>query len=109
MEFMRSFLFEEQRMSRFPLLSQEEVEERLDRLPNWQQKDNTIEHERTLTNFAAAIGFINAVALLSEKADHHPNILLYGWNHVRITLYTHDKNGLTDHDFNLARQIGELE
>lgn len=95
-------------MSRFPLLLQEEIDERLGQLQTWKQKDDTIERERTLPNFAAAIGFINAVAILSEKADHHPNILLYGWNHVRITLYTHDKNGLTDHDFALARQIEEL-
>ncbi len=96
-------------MSRLPRLSQQDIDERIRGLNGWQQKDNTIAREYTLPNFAAAVGLINAVAILAEKADHHPNIELYGWNHVRITLYTHDKDGLTDHDFRLAAQIDELQ
>ena len=96
-------------MSRLPRLSQQEIDERMKELYGWQQNDRTIAREYTLANFAAAVGLINAVAVLSEKADHHPNIELYGWNHVRITLYTHDKDGLTDHDFQLAAQINELQ
>ncbi len=96
-------------MSRLPRLSQQDIDERMRGLNGWQQKDNTIEREYTLPNFAAAVGFINAVAILAEKADHHPNIELYGWNHVRLTLSTHDRQGLTDYDFQLAAHIGELQ
>ena len=55
-------------------------------------------------DFAQAFGFMTQVALAAEKADHHPewtNI----YNRVDITLTTHDAGGLTQRDFDLARQI----
>ena len=57
---------------------------------------------------AAAIAFINRVAEIAEAANHHPDILLHGWNKVRLTLSTHSEGGLTDADFALAGQIDRL-
>lgn len=90
-------------------LSQKAIDEQLLQLPLWQQNGTAIQRECAAEHFAAAVAFINAVADLAEKANHHPDILLYGWNHVRITLSTHDKQGLTERDFALARQIDELQ
>ena len=53
-------------------------------------------------DFAAAIAFVNRVAELAEAANHHPDILVHGWNKVRLTLSTHSEGGLTDADFELA-------
>lgn len=90
-------------------LPQQAIDEQLLRLPLWQQKDTTIEREFVLEHFVAAIALVNAVAVLAEKANHHPDILLHGWNRVRITLSTHDAQGLTERDFTLARWIDELQ
>ena len=57
----------------------------------------------TFADFAGAIAFVNRVAELAERANHHPDMLVHGWNKVRLTLSTHSEGGLTDADFELAR------
>ena len=42
---------------------------------------------------------------MAERADHHPDLLIHGWNKVKITLSTHSEGGLTAKDFELAREI----
>jgi 4a-hydroxytetrahydrobiopterin dehydratase len=69
----------------------------------------TIVREYKLADFAAAIALVNRVAELAEAANHHPDILVYGWNKVRLELSTHSEGGLTDADFALASQIDRLD
>lgn len=79
------------------------------RLPDgWRHEDGTIVHDRTLEDFAAAIAFVNAVADLAEAANHHPDLLVHGWNKVRLTLSTHSEGGITDADIALATQVAGL-
>jgi 4a-hydroxytetrahydrobiopterin dehydratase len=85
------------------------IAERLPLIPEWKRDGDTIERTFTASNFAAALGFINAVGVCAEVADHHPDILLHGWNKVRITLSTHDQGGLTELDFALAQKIDGLK
>jgi len=80
----------------------------------WNEADDA--HSQTLViarefkfdDFGAAIGFVNRVAALAEQANHHPDILLHGYNKVRLELSTHSAAGLTDADFQLAARIDEL-
>ena len=65
--------------------------------------------EWKLGDFAEAIAFVNRVADLAERANHHPDVLLHGYNHVRLTLSTHSQGGLTDADFKLAGEIDRLQ
>lgn len=95
-------------MSRLPRLLQQDIDERMRELTGWQQQGDTLTREYTLPNFAAAVGFVNAVAILAEKADHHPDISLYSWNRVRLVLSTHDSAGLTERDFQLAAHIDSV-
>jgi 4a-hydroxytetrahydrobiopterin dehydratase len=95
-------------MPRPAKLSEEAIAENLQRLQSWQRNGNTIEREFKAANFVSALGFINAVGVLAETADHHPDVLLYGWNNVRITLSTHDQGGLTELDFALAAKIDSI-
>lgn len=95
-------------MSEDNTLNEEELNEKLKEIPNWQKKDNAIVREIQANNFAAAVGIVNSIAITAEKADHHPDILIYGWNKLRITLSTHDKGGLTGKDIDLAQKIEEL-
>ena len=97
------------------LLSDAEVEHRLRAVPDWHageerspSGDDAIVRELSFANFADAIAFVNRIAEAAEVANHHPDILLHGWNKVRLTLSTHSLGGLTDADFQLAGQIDRL-
>jgi 4a-hydroxytetrahydrobiopterin dehydratase len=96
-------------MPRPALLSESEITEHLKDIPLWRRDGATIVREVPCSDFAAAVGLVNAVALLAENADHHPDLMLYGWNKVRVTLSTHDQGGLTILDVRLARAIDALK
>jgi 4a-hydroxytetrahydrobiopterin dehydratase len=91
-----------------PLLSQQEIDQRLVG-SDWTREGDAIVREWKLGDFAEAIAFVNRVADLAERANHHPDVLLHGWNHVRLTLATHSQGGLTDADFKLAGEIDRLQ
>lgn len=59
-------------------------------------------------NFSEALDFINKVGELAEQANHHPDIFLYDYKKVRLTLTTHSEGGVTQKDRELARQIDKL-
>jgi 4a-hydroxytetrahydrobiopterin dehydratase len=90
------------------LLAQEQIQQRLAG-SEWAREGETIVREHKLADFAAAIVFVNRVAALAEAANHHPDILVHGWNKVRLQLSTHSEGGLTDADFALASQIDQLD
>ncbi len=90
-----------------PRLSEADVTARLDGT-EWTREGDEIVREIRCKDFAAAIGLVNRVAEAAEAADHHPDILVHGWNHVRLTLSTHSEGGLTEADFGLARQLDGL-
>jgi 4a-hydroxytetrahydrobiopterin dehydratase len=90
-------------------LSDEQVEQRLAQAGEWRRDDEqSIVRELKLADFAAAVAFVNRVAELAEEANHHPDILIHGWNKVRLTLSTHSEGGLTEADFRLAERIEEV-
>jgi 4a-hydroxytetrahydrobiopterin dehydratase len=89
------------------LLSDEEIEQGLAGSP-WEREGDAIARELKLPDFAAAMAFVNRVAELAEEANHHPDILVHGWNRVRLTLSTHSEGGLTGNDLELAGRIDAL-
>ena len=89
------------------LLSEEEVAERL-RESGWDRDGDAIAREWKLDDFAAAMAFVNRVAEAAEDANHHPDILVHGWNKVRLSLMTHSEGGLTAGDFDMAARIDGL-
>jgi 4a-hydroxytetrahydrobiopterin dehydratase len=58
----------------------------------------------TFADFKASMAFVNRVAALADKMDHHPDILI-NYSRVTLTLSSHDAGGLTERDFRLAGQI----
>jgi 4a-hydroxytetrahydrobiopterin dehydratase len=91
------------------LLDDAAIDERLGSVEGWRRGEgSSIEREREFEDFAAAIAFIDGVAQVAEAANHHPDILLHGWNKVRLTLSTHSQGGLTEADFRLAGEIDQL-
>lgn len=87
-----------------PRLTDSQVLEELKALPGWEFKEGQIIKGYKLRDFQEAMAFVNRVAELAEKADHHPDILIR-YNRVTLSLATHSAGGLTAKDFNLAREI----
>lgn len=67
-----------------------------------------IEREILCKNFKRAIYLINEVGKVAEEQGHHPNIFLYSFNKVKLTLFTHAINGLSKNDFIVAAKIDQL-
>ena len=76
-------------------------------VPGWKKKGLAITRLYQFKDFPAAIKFVNAVARLAEKAQHHPDIDIR-WNKVTLTLTTHDQGGITEKDFALAKKCDAL-
>ncbi len=89
------------------LLSDLEIDARL-AAGDWQLDGHAIAREWQLDDFGQAIAFVNRVADAAEAAGHHPDILLHGWNKVRLELSTHSEGGLTQADFDMASRIDSL-
>lgn len=78
-------------------------------LSDWNDIDSIkIEKKFTFANFTNALSFVNKVGEIAEQEQHHPNIYLYGWNKVKITLTTHAIKGLSENDFIMAAKIDEV-
>lgn len=90
-------------------LSEAERADALDGLPDWDYDEgrDAVSREFMFDDFNQAFGFMTQVALLAEKADHHPewsNV----YNRVTILLTTHDAGGLSARDIEMAEAIEEL-
>jgi len=94
-------------MEAMPPLADAEITEALEALSGWARDGDEIVKEFDCGTFAAAIAFVVRVGFLAEKADHHPDIDIR-WKRVRIALTTHDANGLTNRDLDLAAEIEAL-
>lgn len=90
-------------------LNETERAEALDGLPDWDfdEERDGIRRTFTFADFVEAFGFMARVALLAEKADHHPEWFNV-WNRVEILLTTHDAGGLSARDIELAQAIDAL-
>nr|WP_269142351.1 4a-hydroxytetrahydrobiopterin dehydratase [Sphingomonas sp. IC-11] len=90
-------------------LSEAERADALDSLPDWDYDEGRDAITRTIvfTDFAEAFGFMTQVALIAERADHHPEWTNV-WNRVEITLTTHDAGGLSERDVELAAAIDSI-
>ena len=85
-------------------LTEAEIAAALPGLPGWTRVGEGIDRAYRFADFVAAFAFMTRVALLAEKADHHPewsNV----WNRVAVRLTTHDAGGITAKDIALATAI----
>jgi len=87
-------------------LTDTERDDALGALPGWALREDGLAIVRTLkfADFNAAFGFMTRVAIQAEKVDHHPEWFNV-YDRVEITLTTHDADGLSQRDIDLARFI----
>ena len=94
-------------MVRPAALSARELESRLESRPDWNLEQNKLHRVFEFKNFVEAFGFMSQIAILAEKMDHHPE-----WSNVfsrvEVFLTTHDANGISELDFELAEHMDRL-
>jgi 4a-hydroxytetrahydrobiopterin dehydratase len=88
-------------------LNKDQIDYHLSKISEWTFKNDSISKQFQFKDFIEALSFVNAVGLESEKMDHHPDILMFAWNKVKITISSHDAGGVTEKDFSLAQKIEE--
>ena len=88
-------------------LDDSEIDERL-ASTQWRREDDSIVRDVECKGFHSAMALANAVADAANEANHHPDILVHGYKHVRLTLSTHSEGGITENDLRLAGTIDGL-
>lgn len=105
---MIAFIFSPQALEANPMpLSQTEIEQKIQTLPQWQQSDQTLTRTFKFKGFVEAIAFVDKLVEPAEAAGHHPDLAI-SYNKVTVSLTTHDAGGLTQMDFDLAKTISDL-
>jgi 4a-hydroxytetrahydrobiopterin dehydratase len=88
-------------------LTDEEVKLALSRLAGWQVVSGKLHREYRFKDFVEAWGFMSSAALVVQKMDHHPEWFNV-YHTVRVDLVTHDANGISRRDVDLALKLEEL-
>jgi len=89
-------------------LNEAQITQYLSQAGEWRREGDLLVRDFKFDNFKHALEFVNRVADEAEAMDHHPDILIHGWNKVRLSVTTHSEGGLTEKDFNLAGKINKL-
>ena len=90
-----------------PPLSQDEISKLLKLLDGWNQYDQLISKTFEFKNYYQTLAFVNAVAWLSHREDHHPDMEV-GYNKCLVEYSTHAVNGLSENDFICAAKVDAL-
>jgi 4a-hydroxytetrahydrobiopterin dehydratase len=88
-------------------LTEAEIVDRLPEAKGWERHGDMLVRNWQFPSFRRAIEFVNHVALLIEKCDHHPDIHI-SFRNVQVEMSTHDVGGLTTDDFSLIAQINAI-
>ena len=88
-------------------LSLDALQTALKELPAWSIQNEKLHREYRFPDFAHAFGFMATAAIEIEKRNHHPEWLNV-YNRVTVDLTTHDSNGITQKDLDLARLLEQI-
>ena len=87
------------------MLSKEEIEKNIVELDSgWEVKDGKVVKAFQFSSFMNAIGFVNEIAKVAERLDHHP-IITINWKTVKLSLKSFDVDAITKRDIVLAKEI----
>lgn len=88
-------------------LTPEEIGSGLQNLAGWNEKEGKLTKRFEFANFSDSLAFVNKAGEIADAADHHPDIRL-GWGYAEFDITTHDRGGITDFDFDLAKKIDAI-
>jgi 4a-hydroxytetrahydrobiopterin dehydratase len=90
------------------ILNDSEIQRELKNLAGWIKLGDEIKKNFEFKDFVQAMGFVNSIALLAERANHHPDIDIR-WNKVLLVISTHSEGGITQKDISLAKEIESFQ
>ena len=88
-------------------LSAGQLEQAVQELKNWRIEDNQLRSSLKFNDFNEAFGFLTRLALVAEKADHHPDFYC-NYNKVELRLFTHSEKSITQKDLDMARKVNQM-
>ena len=90
------------------MLSNDEIESKIADLDNgWELKDGKIVKSFQFRSFMDAIEFVNEIARIAERLDHHP-IITINWKTVKLSLKSFDADAITKRDISLAEEVEKV-
>ncbi len=89
-------------------LTEKQINEELKPLEGWSYDGEKIRKKYDFEEYMDGIDLVNEIAKMAEKENHHPDMLV-GFQEVEITLKSHDVDGITDRDINLASEIEKID
>ena len=87
-------------------LSGDQLNQTLSQLPEWALEDGKLVRYWTFPGFVQAMEFVEGIAQLAEREQHHPDIDIR-YNQVKLALVSHDAGGITERDAHMARHISQ--
>ena len=87
-----------------PTYDESQIAQHLKELPGWYLEDGWIRRVYKTDGWPTTLMLVNAIGYLAEAGYHHPDLSVT-WGRVTVKLSTHSAGGITDKDFELARQI----
>jgi 4a-hydroxytetrahydrobiopterin dehydratase len=90
-----------------PRLSPAELKQRQKALPGWEYADDRLTKTFTFANYYETMAFVNAVAYVAHRQDHHPDLSVH-YNRVVVAYSTHDAGGVTQNDCICAAKVEAL-
>jgi len=88
-------------------LSDADISAGMAELSGWRRNGDSIVRDYRFPDFAGALEFVNRVAAVAERANHHPDIDIR-YNNVRLVLTSHDSGGITERDLRMAKAISAI-
>lgn len=79
----------------------------LNKIKGWIPSENKLRRDFNFKDFKEAISFVNKVSEIAEKENHHPDIHIF-YNVVKLEIFTHSINGLSEKDFILAGKVNKI-
>lgn len=89
------------------IYTDEQVQDKLKAFRGWGLITGQIQKTYSFKDFMTALDLVNKVAIVAEHHNHHPDILIK-YSKVTFTLSTHDQGGITEKDFQMAKEIEQL-
>ncbi len=89
------------------LLAQADIDKLMKQLQGWQQHGNLIGKTYHFKNYLPTIAFVNAIAWMAHREDHHPELQV-AFDSCTVEYSTHAVNGLSENDFICAAKVDAL-
>lgn len=87
---------------------EDDIQKKLEDYEGWIYENNSLSKEFECKDFVNTMGLTVKIGMEAEKMNHHPDLHLYAYKNLKVTVTTHDEGGVTEKDFELVNKIESL-